>query len=114
MAPPLTWPDVAALWPDVAAAATATQTAIIAVVATEMDEDVWGDLFLVGRRHLAAHMAQLAAMDGRGPVTAEAIGPASQGFASLATGENALLLTPAGREWLRLSRGLPTAIGFLS
>lgn len=82
------------------------------------DLDVWqarvrGDLIDPGRAYLAAHFGQLSRLRGHGPVTSEAVGPLSRGYASL-VGPFAVDLTPAGRQYMDLVRTTTAIFGVLA
>ncbi len=74
------------------------------------DLEMWGDFLEDGRRLLAAHFGQMYRLKGRGPITAQNVGPLSRSYASL-TGEYATNLTPAGRMYDELIHTLPGIFG---
>jgi hypothetical protein len=74
------------------------------------DASLWGDILDDGRRYLAAHLAQLSLLEGRGPVSSESVGPISSSYASLVA-DDALMLTPAGRTYRTLARTTPALFG---
>lgn len=78
------------------------------------DVSIWiGGLLDPGRAACAAHLGELARLQGRGSITAEAVGPISQNNAAL-MGESAMLLTTAGRAYLDLVNTTPAIFGFMA
>ncbi len=103
-----------AIAPELSTTAAGTQTAILAIVDRQIDEDAWLDLADDGRRYLSAHLGSLAGgVGGAGPVTMETLGPMSRSY-GLVTGADPLLgTTKYGLFYLHLIRLLPSSIGFV-
>lgn len=99
----ITWADVVAVAPPMSSAATATQTAILAIVAIQVDDDAWGEYADIGRCYLAAHLASIR--NNTGLVTAETLGPMSRSYGMPGSLTNTFLSTSVyGVEYLRLLR----------
>lgn len=110
----ITWTDVTAIAPELSTAALATQTAVLASVELQVNDDAWDDLASTGKAYLAAHLATLAARGASGaagPVTSESVGQLSRSYAAPATPSSSLGLTSYGQEYLRLTRILPSVLG---
>ncbi len=96
---------------DLSAISFPSQTVFLNLAETLVaDVSVWGALLDDGRRYYAAHLGELARLQGIGPVTSQAVGPISQANASL-MGDDVLLLTACGRQYAFLTRTLPTVFG---
>jgi hypothetical protein len=104
----ITWADVVAYpAPELSTLATASQTAILAIVDRQIDVDAWGEFADDGRRLLAAHLGTLTrsgAGGAAGPVTSETLGAMSRSYASMTTDAGLLGTTKYGAEYLRLMR----------
>lgn len=110
MSLPITWDDVVAIAPELSTTGDATRTSILAGVHLQVVTDTWGDLDAQGAAYLAAHLATLTKLRGKGPVTAEAEDRLSRSYADL-TKFGPLGLTAYGVEYERLLYLLPTALG---
>lgn len=103
-------PDLASGSPTI----TAGAQALFLALAEELvaDPAVWltDTLMDAGRAYLAAHFGQLSRLRGHGPVTSEAVGPVSRGYASM-QGPFAIHLTSAGQAYMDLVRTTPAVFG---
>lgn len=102
-------PELATGSPVIAPEAQSTLLALAEQLVASLD--IWGTLLDDGRRYLAAHLAELSRLRGRGPITAESVGPLSRSYATL-MGTRSLQLTPAGRMYLDLIRTTKAVFGF--
>jgi hypothetical protein len=98
----ISWTDVVAIGPELVNVPTATQTAILAIVARQVDPCVWGDLANDGMAYLAAHLASIRGNSGL--VTSESLGQMSRSY-SLPPGiKGSFALSTYGAEYYRLLR----------
>lgn len=104
MAITITWTDVVAMAPELSTVPLASQTAVLAAVALQMDVDLWDAKLNLGAVYLAAHLATIRGRNGvGGPVVAESAGSVSRAYsASVAAGAAQLGSTSYGIEYERL------------
>lgn len=103
--------SVVDLAPELSTTPAAAQVTILGSVLRQMDAESWGDLYDDGQRALAAHIATVAKSRGKGPLTNEALGSASRGYASMLASSGLLGTTMYGLEYRRLARLTPAALG---
>lgn len=96
---------------ELTAVALATQDRMLAMVAAQLAEDVWGDLYDYGCAYLVAHLATVGKRRGVGGfVVGESAGSVSRQYAnSVAAGAATLGSTAYGTEYERLIGLLPGA-----
>ncbi len=76
-----------------------------------VDTRIWlGPLLDQGRAALAAHYGEMGRLRGHGPITAEAVGALSRGYAAL-MGKSDLDLTTGGRAYAGLLGVTPAVFG---
>lgn len=97
------WTNVTDIAPELSTAPLAMQTAILAQVNAELDEDVWDTKVEIGRAYLAAHLGTILRRRGAGgPVVGESVGSVSRQYsASIAAGAAMLGSTSYGIEFER-------------
>lgn len=97
----ITWSDVTAIAPELSTVPVATQTAILAIVQRQVDDDAWGEFADDGRRYLAAHLASIRGNEGL--VTSESLGAMSRSYALPPGILGSLALSTYGAEYKRLT-----------
>lgn len=113
----IAWQDVINIAPGDATAfgaiPTASQAALLAVAASQIDPCTWGDLADFGNAYLVAHLAKLGLLRGAGPLTSEKVGDLARSYGTIQGVMGSLGITSYGAEYLRLLRLLPDSIGFV-
>jgi len=94
---------------ELSSVASGTQTAVLAQVAFQVDEDIWGDLYDAGCAWLAAHIATVGRRRGAGgSVQSESVGSVSRSYAvSQAAAAATYGSTSYGAEFQRLCMMVP-------
>lgn len=101
---------VLGLAPELSTTAALTQALCLDEADREVNPDEWGDGEAIGCANLAAHIATLSRLKGKGPVASESVGSISRSYGSL-TSFGELGTTVYGLEFLRLVRLCPAALG---
>ncbi len=110
----IVWHDVVAVAPNASQCVSATQTEILDIVNNrQIDDGYWlgtksAD---VGRRYLAAHLATLALLRGKGIQSQEKVGDLSATYKTPQGILGSLGLTAYGAEYQRLCDLLPGVLG---
>src|SRR5688500_9353808 len=108
----IVWQDVVNIAPELSTLPLASQTAILADVALQMNADAWGSKLDLGSKWLAAHLATVGPRRSGvgGPVVSESVGSVSRAYAaSVAAGASQLGSTSYGLEYERLLLTLAAA-----
>lgn len=107
----ITWADVVNIAAELSTVPVGRQTAVLAQVALQMNEDVWGSKLDMGSVWLAAHLATCMGRQGTGgAVQSESVGAVSRSYAvSQAASAADLGSTAYGIEYQRILLQLPLA-----
>lgn len=100
----IAWTDVVNIAPELGGTVVApgTQTAILAIVQRQVDDDAWGEFADDGRAYLAAHLASIRGDEGL--VTSESLGAMSRSYAIPPGILGSLALSTYGAEYARLQK----------
>jgi hypothetical protein len=101
----IAWADVVLIAPELSAVVAGAQTAILADVVLQLDEDTCGTRYDLISKYLAAHLGTITlrgASGAAGPVTSEKVGPLARSYAAPYSDSTDLESTPYGQEYLRL------------
>lgn len=96
----IAWSDVVAVAPELVTVELATQTAVLAIVARQVDPCVWEDMANDGMVYLAAHLASIRGNEGL--VTSETLGQMSRSYSLPPGVMGSLALSTYGAEYWRL------------
>ena len=109
----IAWQDIVNIAPEFSGTVVpvATQNAILAIVANQIDDIAWGEFADQGRAYLGAHLVAIRGDEGL--VTQESLGAMARSYALPPGIIGSLALSTFGAEYLRLLRiasGVPVLV----